>query len=153
MNPTSENTPAPDSPDSPDSADSSGSSGAPGVPTGAVRVAASTELAADTVLRVDFVDPADADLDHRVALVRVGDGLYAIGDRCTHADVSLSEGDIEPDDLTLECPKHGSCFELCTGEPTSLPAVRPVPVYGVTEVGGEIYVTLPAPEESSEGNR
>jgi 3-phenylpropionate/trans-cinnamate dioxygenase ferredoxin subunit len=147
MNPTSENTPASDPSDSPDSSD------APGVPTGAVRVAASTELAADTALRVDFVDPVDADLDHRVALVRVGEGLYAIGDRCTHADVSLSEGEIEVDDLTIECPKHGSCFELCTGEPTSLPAVRPVPVYGVTEVGGEIYVTLPAPEESSEGNR
>ncbi len=59
-----------------------------------------------------------------VALVRIGDDVYAIGDRCSHADVSLSGGDLDEDECVLECPKHGSGFDLRTGEPTSLPALK-----------------------------
>ena len=47
-----------------------------------------------------------------VTLVRIGDDVYAIGDRCSHADVSLSGGEVDVDDCTLECPKHGSAFDL-----------------------------------------
>ena len=64
---------------------------------------------------------------HRIALVRVGDDFYAIGDQCSHEDFSLSEGEVLSDECEIECWKHGSTFSLKTGEPQSLPAVKPVP--------------------------
>ena len=79
---------------------------------------------------------------HVVALVRLGDDVYAIGDRCSHQDISLSEGEVLADELTLECWKHGSAFSLETGEPTSLPATRPVPVYEARVADGEVEVTV-----------
>ncbi len=80
---------------------------------------------------------------HRIALVRIGDDFYAIGDRCSHADYSLSEGEIWADEKEIECWKHGSTFSLETGEPQSLPATRPVPVYQVSLEGGAVWVDLP----------
>ena len=80
---------------------------------------------------------------HRIALVRIGDDFYAIGDRCSHADYSLSEGEVFEDDLEIECWKHGSAFSLTTGEPQSLPAVKPVPVYDVRIEGDDVMVVLP----------
>jgi 3-phenylpropionate/trans-cinnamate dioxygenase ferredoxin subunit len=65
-----------------------------------------------------------------VAVVRVGDGtVYAISDVCSHADVALSEGEV--DGCSIECWLHGSRFDLRTGEPSGPPAVRRVPVYPV----------------------
>ena len=55
--------------------------------------------------------------------------VYAIGDVCSHANVSLSEGEVWCDERELECPKHGSTFSLDTGEPVTLPATQPVPVF------------------------
>jgi 3-phenylpropionate/trans-cinnamate dioxygenase ferredoxin component len=78
---------------------------------------------------------------HRVALFRVGNDVYAIGDRCSHAEASLAEGEVF--DLTVECPRHGSEFDLETGEPGSLPATRPVPTYDTTVVDGIVYLDLP----------
>ena len=75
-----------------------------------------------------------------VAVVRIEDDWYAIGDRCSHADVSLSEGEIDPGDRHLECWKHGSRFSLETGEPDTLPATRPVPVFSVRVEDGEVIV-------------
>jgi 3-phenylpropionate/trans-cinnamate dioxygenase ferredoxin component len=80
---------------------------------------------------------------HRVALVRIGDDFYAIGDTCSHADFSLSEGDVWPDELEIECPKHGSTFSLTTGEPQTLPATQPVPVYEVVVDGEDVKVVVP----------
>jgi 3-phenylpropionate/trans-cinnamate dioxygenase ferredoxin subunit len=80
---------------------------------------------------------------HRIALVRIGDDFYAIGDRCTHADISLSEGEVLEDECEIECWKHGSTFSLLTGEPSSLPATKATPVYVVTVVDGDVLVTLP----------
>ena len=80
--------------------------------------------------------------DRAVALVRIGDDVYAIGDRCSHQDISLSEGDVLPDERALECWKHGSAFSLETGEPTSLPATRPVPVYEVRVRDGVVEVVV-----------
>mgnify|MGYP001817131232 CR=1 FL=1 len=80
---------------------------------------------------------------HRFAVVRIGDDLYAIGDRCTHQDVSLAEGDVDAAARTLECWKHGSLFELETGEPTVLPATKPVPVYRIVSEDGDVFVELP----------
>ncbi|MBC7724476.1 MAG: non-heme iron oxygenase ferredoxin subunit [Burkholderiaceae bacterium] len=74
-----------------------------------------------------------------IALVRDSAGaVHAIGDTCTHGDISLSEGFVE--DQTLECWAHGSKFSLETGKPLSLPAYEPVPVYTVTIVAGEVFI-------------
>jgi 3-phenylpropionate/trans-cinnamate dioxygenase ferredoxin component len=83
----------------------------------------------------------------RVALVRIGDDWYAIGDRCTHQDVSLAEGEVHAETLELECWKHGSCFSLTSGEPSSLPATRPVPTYEVRIDGDDVLIR----EVSSDG--
>ena len=64
--------------------------------------------------------------------------VHAIGDTCTHGDISLSEGFVEDD--TLECWAHGSKFELTTGKPLSLPAYEPVPVFSVEIIDGDIYI-------------
>ena len=80
---------------------------------------------------------------HRIALVRIADDFYAIGDTCSHADYSLSEGDVWEDECEIECPKHGSTFSLHTGEAQTLPATRPVPVYEVQVDGDHVKVVLP----------
>ncbi|WP_025132589.1 non-heme iron oxygenase ferredoxin subunit [Leucobacter sp. PH1c] len=64
--------------------------------------------------------------------------VHAIGDTCTHGDISLSEGFVEGD--TLECWAHGSAFSLCTGKPLNLPAYEPVPVYVVEIEDGVVYI-------------
>ena len=75
-----------------------------------------------------------------ICLVRIDDSYYAIGDRCSHANVSLSEGDVDTDERWIECWKHGSAFSLEDGKPQSLPAVTPVPVYEVVVDGDEVVV-------------
>jgi 3-phenylpropionate/trans-cinnamate dioxygenase ferredoxin component len=79
---------------------------------------------------------------HRICLVRLGDDFYAIGDTCSHADVSLSEGEVDADTKHIECWKHGSCFSLETGVPDVLPATRPVPVYDVKVEGDDVVVEV-----------
>ncbi len=78
----------------------------------------------------------------KVAVVRIGDDFYAIGDTCTHQKISLAEGDVHPERLEIECWKHGSCFSLVTGEPNSLPATRAEPVYQVQVAGDDVLVDL-----------
>ena len=79
-----------------------------------------------------------------VAVVRIGDDVYAIGDTCSHANVSLSEGEILEDEREIECWKHGSTFSLETGEPQTLPATQPVPVYVARVVDGMIEIDTEA---------
>jgi 3-phenylpropionate/trans-cinnamate dioxygenase ferredoxin subunit len=79
---------------------------------------------------------------HRICLVRIGDDFYAIGDRCSHADFSLAEGEIWADECEIECWKHGSTFSLIDGEPQSLPATKPVPVYDVVIDGDDVLVKI-----------
>ncbi len=77
----------------------------------------------------------------QIAIVHAEDGeFYAILDRCSHADVPLSEGDVEG--CTLECWLHGSRFDLRTGKPSGLPATVPVPVYPVEVRDGFVFVSL-----------
>jgi 3-phenylpropionate/trans-cinnamate dioxygenase ferredoxin component len=78
----------------------------------------------------------------RIALVRIDDDFYAIGDRCTHADISLAEGEVLAGEREIECWKHGSTFSLVTGEPQSLPATRATPVYPVTVRDGDVFVEV-----------
>ena len=94
------------------------------------------ELADNTARRFDVEG-------HRLAVIRLGDDLYVIGDRCSHADYSLAEGEVDADDMTIECWKHGSTFSLKTGEPTCLPATKPVTTYDVMVADGMIEVVLP----------
>jgi 3-phenylpropionate/trans-cinnamate dioxygenase ferredoxin subunit len=79
---------------------------------------------------------------HRICLVRIGDDFYAIGDTCSHANFSLSEGELLPDELEIECWKHGSTFSLLDGEPQSLPATKPVPVYEIRREGDDVLVRV-----------
>jgi 3-phenylpropionate/trans-cinnamate dioxygenase ferredoxin subunit len=81
----------------------------------------------------------------RVAVFRIGDDLYAIGDRCSHAEASLADGELF--DTDVECPRHGSEFDVTTGKPRSLPATQPVPVYEVEVIDGEVFVIAEEPEE------
>ena len=80
----------------------------------------------------------------RLALFRLGDEVFALGDSCSHAEASLAEGMVS--EGTVECPRHGAAFDLRTGEALSLPATHPVPAYLVEVEGGEVFVHLPAEE-------
>jgi 3-phenylpropionate/trans-cinnamate dioxygenase ferredoxin subunit len=75
-----------------------------------------------------------------VGLYRVGEDVYAVHDICTHEEAYLSEGDFELDDLEVECPLHGSHFNVETGEVRILPATRPVMTYQVKVEGGRVMV-------------
>ena len=77
-----------------------------------------------------------------VAVVRIDDDVYAIGDVCSHANVSLSGGEVWCDEREIECPKHGSMFDLTTGEAVTLPATQPVPVYSASVIDGNIVVDI-----------
>jgi 3-phenylpropionate/trans-cinnamate dioxygenase ferredoxin subunit len=72
----------------------------------------------------------------------VADDFYAIGDRCSHADFSLAEGEVYPEEREIECWKHGSTFSLIDGKPQSLPATKPVPTYEVRVDGDDVMVVI-----------
>jgi 3-phenylpropionate/trans-cinnamate dioxygenase ferredoxin subunit len=78
--------------------------------------------------------------DEPVAIVKTGGDVYAIRDVCSHAEVPLSEGEV--DGCTIECWLHGSRFDLRTGKPTGMPATEPVPVYPVKIEGGDVLVAI-----------
>ncbi|MEO8851735.1 MAG: non-heme iron oxygenase ferredoxin subunit [Allobranchiibius sp.] len=100
-----------------------------------VRVAALSELEADLPTQVT-VDSTD------IALVRTDDGdVYAVNDVCSHANVSLSEGEVEG--CAIECWLHGSRFDLRTGHPDSLPATSPIATYPVKIDGDDVLVSIP----------
>jgi 3-phenylpropionate/trans-cinnamate dioxygenase ferredoxin subunit len=101
-----------------------------------------SDLEPDSARRVD-IDGL------RIAVVRIGDDWYAIADRCSHADESLSEGDVWAEEREIECPKHGSTFSLLTGEPQTLPATRAVPIYDVRVEGDKVMLVLPSAEDET----
>jgi len=101
-----------------------------------VTLCAVDELAPGTAKRFDVTG-------HRIALVRIGDEFHAVDDRCSHEDYSLAEGEVWVDECEIECPRHGSTFDLLSGQPCSLPATAPVAVYDVRVVDGEVRVALP----------
>ena len=75
-----------------------------------------------------------------VAVVRIGAEFHALADRCSHADVALSEGEVDCVAREIECVRHGSAFSLLTGEPNTLPATQPVSVYPVRVEGDRVVV-------------
>ena len=102
-----------------------------------VKACSVDDVKPDSAIRVDI-------RGHRLAVVRIGDDAwYVLGDRCSHAEASLAEGEVWPDELEIECPKHGSGFSLQTGEALTLPATQPVPVYEVRVQGDDVLVRVP----------
>jgi 3-phenylpropionate/trans-cinnamate dioxygenase ferredoxin subunit len=75
-----------------------------------------------------------------VAVVRIEDEVFAIADTCSHADISLSLGMVWCDAKQIECIKHGSAFNLVTGQPDTFPATQPVAVYSAKVVNDEVIV-------------
>jgi len=73
-----------------------------------------------------------------VVIFKVGNNLYAIGDRCTHDDGPLGDGDLEDHQIT--CPRHGAKFDIVSGKALTLPAVEPTIVYPVRIVNGQIEI-------------
>jgi 3-phenylpropionate/trans-cinnamate dioxygenase ferredoxin subunit len=69
--------------------------------------------------------------DLEIGVFNCGGNLYAIEDRCSHDDGPLAEGEFDPESCTVECPRHGSLFDLKTGKPMTLPAYVPVDTYSV----------------------
>jgi len=111
-------------------------------------VADDSAVPANSYVRVCSVDdlPAvgavQAEIAGRkVAIVRDSAGdIHAIDDTCSHANVSLSEGDVE--DGEIECWLHGSRFDLRSGKPTGLPATSPIAVYPVKIDGDDVFVSV-----------
>ena len=97
------------------------------------RACALSEIPAEGVVGVEVAGEP-------VAVVRAEGQVYAIRDVCSHAEVALSEGEVY--DHTIECWLHGSCFDLRTGRPTSMPATIPVPVYPVKIEGDDVLVAI-----------
>jgi 3-phenylpropionate/trans-cinnamate dioxygenase ferredoxin subunit len=90
-------------------------------------------IADGTAVRVEFGDTP-------VCLVHSEGEVFAIQDVCSHADVALSEGDVEG--TSVECWLHGSRFDLRSGKPTGLPATVPVPIYETKIEDGTVLVRL-----------
>jgi nitrite reductase/ring-hydroxylating ferredoxin subunit len=100
-----------------------------------VQVARTTDIPPGHAARVEIDDVP-------VAIFNVDGEFYAVDDTCSHQEASLSEGDLDVDRCAIECPLHGSAFDLRTGEVLSLPAVEPVRVHQLEVRGGAIHVTL-----------
>lgn len=98
------------------------------------RVGAVTELPRESLTQVE-VEGVPICLVHAE-----DDNFYAIADTCTHEDYSLSEGDLW--EMSVECPRHGSRFDVRTGKVTGLPAVIPAKTYPVTIENDEIYLEM-----------
>jgi 3-phenylpropionate/trans-cinnamate dioxygenase ferredoxin component len=105
----------------------------------ATRVCSLGELVQDEARRVEVDGVPIA-----VVLDSAGE-VHAIGDVCTHGDISLSDGFVDGE--TLECWAHGSAFSLRTGRPLNLPAYEPVPVYEVTIDGDDVLIDATAKKE------
>ncbi len=93
-------------------------------------------------------DLARAEIDGRmIAYARVADAWFAVDDTCSHAKVSLADGIIDEDDLTLECPKHGALFSLETGEALTLPAIKPVASHTISVRETGVFIAVAEQEE------
>jgi 3-phenylpropionate/trans-cinnamate dioxygenase ferredoxin subunit len=97
------------------------------------RACALAEIPEDGALAVEVGDEP-------VAIVRAEGEVFAIRDVCSHAEVPLSEGEV--DGCTIECWLHGSRFDLRTGKPTGMPATEPVPVYPVKIEGDDVLIAI-----------
>jgi 3-phenylpropionate/trans-cinnamate dioxygenase ferredoxin component len=104
---------------------------------GFVRVAALSDVPDGGVLGVEVEG-------ERVCLANVEGEIFAFQDRCSHRDFPLSNGEVDKDDCTIMCEWHGATFDMRTGAARSLPATRPIKVYGARVEDGSILVDLSA---------
>ncbi len=80
---------------------------------------------------------------HKIGVFHcVGGELFAVEDRCSHDDGPLAEGEFDATSCTVECPRHGSLFDIRSGKPKTLPAYRPVDTYAVLIDGGDVKLEL-----------
>lgn len=91
--------------------------------------------------------------DQPIAVVRIEEDVYAIGDVCSHQDVSLSEGYVDSEECLIECWRHGAMFNLKTGAAETLPATRPVPTYEVSVVDSMVCLNLEDSELAGDENK
>jgi 3-phenylpropionate/trans-cinnamate dioxygenase ferredoxin subunit len=80
--------------------------------------------------------------DLEIGVFNCNGQMYAIEDRCSHDDGELVDGELDPEDCTIECPRHGSRFDLRTGNPLNLPAYVPVDTFPVVVADGVIRVEV-----------
>ena len=80
--------------------------------------------------------------DDELMVVNCNGELFAMEDRCSHDDGPLAEGEIDPVDCTVECPRHGSQFDLRTGKPLTLPAYEPVDTFPVSVEDGVVRIEV-----------
>jgi 3-phenylpropionate/trans-cinnamate dioxygenase ferredoxin subunit len=78
----------------------------------------------------------------KIGVFNCGGTLLAIEDRCSHDDGPLAEGEFDPEACTVECPRHGSLFDLATGRPKTLPAYAPVQTFPVALIGDTITLEV-----------
>jgi 3-phenylpropionate/trans-cinnamate dioxygenase ferredoxin subunit len=99
-----------------------------------MKVARLEDIPADAPLGIETID------GDKICLIRLDGEVYAMEDRCSHRDFPLSNGHLDGDQL--ECAWHGARFDVRTGRPLSLPAIRPVRVYEVRVEEGDVYVAV-----------
>jgi 3-phenylpropionate/trans-cinnamate dioxygenase ferredoxin subunit len=105
-----------------------------------------TDMEPGTAMLAELTEASGQDV--AVAVVRTDDGdFYAIGDECSHGQVSLSEGEVQG--CLIECWAHGSRFDVRTGEPQEFPAITPVPTYPVRIDGERVLVDVDNPTTST----
>jgi len=100
-----------------------------------------------TVCKLDELPPGEMRLveadGRKIGVFRsLDDELYAIEDRCSHDDGPLAEGEFDPGACTVECPRHGSLFDLRTGRPKTLPAFQPVETFDARVEDGEVKLEV-----------
>jgi 3-phenylpropionate/trans-cinnamate dioxygenase ferredoxin component len=104
-----------------------------GADTQYVRVAAEADVPPNTLLQVELGD-------EKVCLANADGRIYAFRDNCSHRDFPLSAGEI--DDGTIECTWHGARFDMASGRPTRLPAIKPIRTYEVHVENGDIMIAV-----------
>ena len=80
--------------------------------------------------------------DLEIGVFNCAGTVYAIEDRCSHDNGPLVEGEFDPEECAVECPRHGSRFDLRTGNPLNLPAYVPIDTFPVTVADGVIRVEV-----------
>ncbi len=80
--------------------------------------------------------------DLEIMVVNCGGEILAMEDRCSHDNGDLAEGEVDPDRCAIECPRHGSVFDLRSGQPLNLPAYQPVETFEVTVEDGRVRVAV-----------
>jgi 3-phenylpropionate/trans-cinnamate dioxygenase ferredoxin component len=99
-----------------------------------VKACKTSDLKPGGAIRVNHKPP--------IAVYRLNDGFYATDDTCTHAEASLAAGDVDLEECAVECPYHGSFFDIKTGHVLSLPASKPLKTYPVKVVDDEVFVEV-----------